>query len=264
MTYTLRISRALLACTALLMTPWAFAQPTATSASESASKRTDSAQGQASAFAGSSFGSPTGTGSRLRNFGVGAYVQRVDLPSSEYDGSVALTAGLGNPDQLLGLDVTVVSSSVFAGSGSSQGLGESGSFAVKVHRNLPNGFSLAVGTGAIGRFGAAKSNVSSSYMVVSKGLPAPVGKAILVHAGFGDGGYDPDGRGVSAFGAIAWYVVPRLSLIADYSGRFANVGVSFVPFGRLPATVTLGAVNLNDRYNLGTQAALSVGFGFRI
>jgi hypothetical protein len=73
---------------------------------------------------------------------------------------------------------------------------------------------------------------------------------------------DPGKSGANVFGSAALYLTPQVALIGEYTGRFANVAVSVAPYSWLPMTVTVGAVNVTERYDADVELAVSVGFGF--
>lgn len=215
-------------------------------------------------YAAAAFQAPVGFGTRLGSVGFGVYGQMIDNAEDDFDGSAAVTVGLGDPGKWFGLDVSAVSSSLSGSSGAEDGFGEAGSFGVKLHTNLPRYISLAVGVQSFRAFGAAEdANQSSLYAAGSKFFKWD-GGGMMFTVGAGDGSFDHDANGLGAFGSLAWYIDPRFSLIAEYSGRYANAALSFAPFASQPLTITLGAVNLNDRYDLGTQGALSVAYGFSL
>lgn len=214
----------------------------------------------AKGYASGAFQVPSASGSGWGSVGVGLYGQTVDDPRKDYDGSAGLNFGFGNPAEYVGLDVSVSLSSLLGSKGSPDSFGESGSFGAKLHTNLPGMTSFAVGVQSIGRFGAAKANSSSVYTSLSKSFVT--GKyGFSATIGAGDTAFTT-GSGVGVFGSLGWFLTPQLALIAEHTGRFANVGVSAAPIKSLPLSLTAGAVNLEDRFGIGTQFAMSVGYGF--
>lgn len=217
-------------------------------------------------YAASAFQSPTGAGSSNGNVGIGLYGQTVDNgggSGSNMDGSLGLNIGMGDPVDQLGVDFAASFSSLL-GSGSSDTFGEAGSFGAKIHRNFPKYVSVAIGAQSFGAWGDARDfNQPSGYVAVSKffllertGLSATIGS--------GSRSYAVTGKGLGVFGALAWYITPGVSVIADYSGRFANLAVSMAPVSSWPVTVSLAAVNLNDRFGIGTQFAGTISYGFHL
>jgi hypothetical protein len=131
----------------------------------------------------------------------------------------------------------------------------------------------AVGVIGTGRWGTEKTtNRASVYAVGTKvfkiGTTSP--HALVVNVGLGDEsfqeldkttGFGKSGAGV--FGSLAFYIIPQVSIVADYTGRFLNAGISAAPFRSLPLTLTLGGVNLTNRYDSKPQAAASISYGFQ-
>lgn len=52
---------------------------------------------------------------------------------------------------------------------------------------------------------------------------------------------------VYPFVSVAAYVMPQLSLIADYTSGVTTLGVGIVPSPKLPITITMGAYNVNKQ-----------------
>ncbi|MGL5098943.1 MAG: hypothetical protein ACRC6B_02725, partial [Fusobacteriaceae bacterium] len=49
---------------------------------------------------------------------------------------------------------------------------------------------------------------------------------------------------IGGFAAVAVYLMPQLSLIADYTSGITTAGIGFVPFPKLPVSFTMGASDL--------------------
>lgn len=225
----------------------------------------------ASSFAGVAFGSPIAFGADWGSAGIGIYGQTLDkdLTGEDGDGSMGVAFGLGDADRYVGLETVVSISSITGNSGDS--FGEAGGLGFKLHTNIGHGAAFAVGVLGTGRWGnAADANRSSVYAVATKvfqiGSTSP--RALVVNVGIGDEGFqqlDTNGfgePGAGVFGSLAFFITPRISVIADYTGRFLNAGISAAPFRTLPLTITLGGVNLTDRYETDPQLAMTVGYGF--
>ncbi len=214
-------------------------------------------------YAASAFQVPAAGGAGWGGIGVGLYGQTLDNnPNDDYDGSFGVNIGLGDPAKYVGLDVSASLSSLSGADGSKDGFGDAGSMGLKLHTNLPGFTSFAVGVQSIGRWGAAAdANSSSVYAALSKYFMLG-NQGLTATVGMGDGAFHDDTDGVGVFGSLAYYPFSWLSVIAEYTGRFANAAVSVAPLRSLPLTLTAGAVNLGDRYDRGTQFAMSVGYGF--
>ena len=214
-------------------------------------------------FAAPAFQVPIAAGSGWGGIGFGLYGQTLDNnPNDDYDGAFGVNIGLGDPAKYVGLDVSASLTSLSDADGSDDGFGDAGSIGLKLHTNLPGYTSFAVGVQSIGRWGVAKdASESSVYAALSKYFPMG-SQGLTATIGMGDEAFHDQDDGVGVFGALAYYPVTWLSLIGEYTGRFANVAVSIAPFKSVPLTITAGAVNLNDRYDLGTEFGGSIGYGF--
>ena len=229
-----------------------------------------SEQGSVSAavrgIAAASMQTPVAYGARWRTAGFGFYGQTTESPSGkgDVDGGVGFALGLGDPDRFVGADLAVSSASLSPSSGGSDGLGESGSFGFKLHRNLPWYTSVAVGVNGFGRWGKLKNNSDESYYaVLSRFLNLGGAYGVVVNAGAGNEAYnDPGKNGVQAIGSLAFYYTTRFSLLVEHTGRFTNAGISVAPVSSWPATITMGVTNLGQRLGMDTEFAVSLGVGF--
>jgi len=226
----------------------------------------------ATSFAGVSFGSPIAFGADWGSAGVGIFGQTLNKSATgtRGDGSAGVAFGLGDADRYVGLetDVSIADLSSYNGNH----FGDGGALGFKLHTNLGDGAAVAVGVVGTARWGSEKdTNRASVYAVGTKafrvGGVSP--HALVLNIGIGDEGFRPINpstgfgkKGPGIFGSMAFYIVPQVSVIADYTGRFFNAGLSFAPFKTQPLTVTLGGVNLTNRYDTKPQAAMTIGYGF--
>jgi hypothetical protein len=67
---------------------------------------------------------------------------------------------------------------------------------------------------------------------------------------------------VNAFGSLAFYFTRQFSVIVDHSGRFTNAALSAAPIRGLPIVVTLGALNLGERFNSDVEFGGSIAYSF--
>jgi len=226
----------------------------------------------ASSFAGASFGSPMAFGADWGSVGVGVFAQTLSksVTGTRGDGSAGVAFGLGDADRYVGFETAVAIADLTTYNGNH--FGDGGSLSFKLHTNLPGGAAFAVGVTNTARWGTVNGQRASVYAVGTKvfkiGSTSP--HALIVNLGIGDEGFQELNTttglaksGAGVFGSLAYYICPQISVIADYTGRFLNAGVSIAPFKTIPVTVTLGGVNLTDRYNTNPQAAISVGYGFQ-
>lgn len=228
-------------------------------------------QAAPNSYAGASFGSPIAFGADWGTVGAGVYAQT--LPdeldeNDDFDGSAALVFGLGDADKYVGLETAVISSSLTDSAGSGDGFGEAGGLGFKLHTNVPGGAALAIGVIGTSRWGEAEdANESSVFANATKVFSIDTGArkhALVANIGVGDGGFTSsfNDDGVNVFGSLAFYVTRQFSIIADHSGRFTNAGISTAPFRGFPVVVTLGAVNIGERFGSDTQFGGTLGYTF--
>lgn len=231
--------------------------------------------GVAKSYAGASFGSPIAFGADWGAVGFGVFGQT--LPSNfngvtvdeDVDGSAAVFFGLGDAEKYVGLETAVVTTSL-TGSNvqGDEKFGESGGLSFKLHTNLPGGAAAAVGVLGTARFGNAEdANESSVFANATKVFSIDTGSrkhALVANIGVGDGGFtnDFDDDGVNVFGSLAFYLTRQYSLIADHNGRFTNLGVSAAPFDQFPVVVTVGALNVGERFGSSAQFGGTLGYTF--
>ncbi len=231
------------------------------------------ASGQAAtSYAGASFGSPIAFGADWGSAGVGLFGQTLSksVTGTRGDGSVGVAFGLGDADRYVGLETQVSIADLSSYNGNH--FGDGGALGFKLHTNLGYESAFAVGVIGTGRWGTEKDTTRASvYAVGTKafkiGDTSP--HALVISVGIGDEafqelnqstGFGKAGAGV--FGSMAFYVTPQISVIADYTGRFLNAGLSVAPFKSLPFTATLGGINLTNRYDTKPQVGLLLGYGF--
>ncbi|NGY04857.1 hypothetical protein [Solimonas terrae] len=224
-------------------------------------------QQQTYGYAGSTFGSPLAFGASGGAVGVGVFALRDGSRNGNGhfdDGSAGITLGLGDPSRYVGLETSVGLSSLTGHNG--DGFGKAGSFAFKLHTELPGSASFALGVIDVAPWGAADGpNSASVYVAAAKVFPLTLfgsRYALVGNVGIGDNQFTHSTRGSSPFGSLAFFFRRQVSLIVDDSGRFLNAGVSVAPFEHVPLSFTLGAFNLGREEGLKTGIAGSVGFGY--
>lgn len=173
--------------------------------------------------------------------------------TTHIDSSISTGFGLGNPQDLVGIELTyniLSTRTKFA---------VNGSFDVKVHRRIfeAENFWAAVALGVNNFYSygpEAKTNASSAYGVVS-GLtylrpnnPAsPMALALTLGAGgapvFADGG-------VGFLAGAGLEVHPQIGLGSSWNGKAFSLGASFLPFTNLPLTLS---AEYNDVFNMTRQ-----------
>ncbi len=185
------------------------------------------------------------------------------------DAAFVVGFGLGDPRELVGLDVALTSYSTVRSP-----LFEVVYLSFEVHRRLPASFAIAAGWENAVQLGPDPGDGGSSmYGVVSRTFQlrddpfAPL-SAMVASVGVGNGRFrsidaiinDRDELGV--FGSVALRVLPSVGLIANWSGHDLGLGASVAPFRRVPLIVTAGFRDVAGDANDQPRFVLAIGFGY--
>lgn len=186
--------------------------------------------------------------------------------TNQADGGLALGGGLGDPQKIVGLDVTLAILSLF---GDNAGRG---SFSFKIHRSLPESFAVALGFENAINWGGTDGS-SSIYGVVSKFFQLtettkePFSQLTL-SLGVGGGRFRSEGAiedGVNSLGVFAsagLRIVEPVSAIVEWSGQDLNAGISLIPFQNIPLTVNLAGADLTGNAGDGARFVMSIGYNY--
>ena len=209
---------------------------------------------------------PIGFGANFGQiFGGFAFQSRTRF-TNQADGGLALGVGLGEPQKIVGLDVTMAILSLF---GDNAGRG---SFSFKIHRSLPEGFAVALGFENAINWGGTDAG-SSIYGVVSKFFQftettkEPFSQLTL-SLGVGGGRFRSEGAiedGVNSLGVFAsagLRIVEPVSAIVEWSGQDLNAGISLIPFQNIPLTVNLAGADLTGNAGDGARFVMSIGYNY--
>jgi hypothetical protein len=220
---------------------------------------------------GSSAATPVAYGAEWGDVFVGAGFQnRMRYVSSSLpvrqraDGAVVTGFGLGNPRQLVGLELAYTSFSTVR-----SGFFNHSSVSFKIHRELPANFAIAYGwedwirsKGLDG--GSSMYGVLSSFIRTRESDGSPF-SSVTLSAGVGGGRFQTEQaidqwkHGANAFGSIGVRVASPMSLIADWTGQDLTVGASIVPFARLPLYISPGFADVTHTAGDGARFILGVG-----
>lgn len=207
---------------------------------------------------GISFGSPTAYGAAWGQVFAGVGGQTLSTPGQDVDGSALVGAGIGDARRSIGFEVAVNVISL------RDSFGDAGSSNYKLHRVLPDRSAFAIGVADAGGWGDAQDAPSSKYGVYSKAVDLmpetpkrPLTLAWTVGLGT-DRFADPD-KDVGVLGSVALSWHRQVSVIADWSGRDLGIATSVVPLYRIPLIVTVGFINLAERFD-DAQFAGGVGY----
>jgi hypothetical protein len=187
------------------------------------------------------------------------------------DGSLALGFGLGDPINLVGIDLSW-------GIGSVRNFGANGGFNASVGRVLVNQprLSLSVAGGVINAFayGTEFDNgleaPSNGYGAVSATIPlrpfdVNFRQLVQLSAGVGGNLFAPlnqryEGPTVGGFVSAGVELSPNLGASLAVSGRGTNLSLGWAPSRRLPVFVSLLAADVFSATPYGTVGVLTIGW----
>ncbi|GCA81136.1 hypothetical protein [Microcystis aeruginosa] len=215
---------------------------------------------------GASISTPIGFGASLGQIFGGFGFQSRTRFTNQADGGLSLGGGLGDPQKIVGLDVTLAILSLFDDNAGR------GSFSFKIHRSLPEGFAVALGFENAINWGGTDGG-SSIYGVVSKFFQLtettkePFSQLTL-SLGVGGGRFRSEGAiedGVNSLGVFAsagLRIVEPVSAIVEWSGQDLNAGISLIPFPKIPLTVNLAGADLTGNAGDGARFVMSIGYNY--
>ncbi len=226
-------------------------------------------------FPGITLNNPPGFGGGWGNIGIGAQFNNRNRFTSE-DGALSVSIGLGDPQEAVGFDVSLALTGLSNDRGATDNLG-AGSINVQASRVLPNNYSISAGViNLVDWMDAASDTGRSFYSSVSKVLifdediekPFSLG---FVTLGVGNGVFrtesniDPTdelgGTQLNVFGSFATSMGSQAHAIAEWTGQDLTMGLSVVPFKRIPLVASFGLNDLTGNAGDGVRLNLSIVYG---
>ena len=211
---------------------------------------------------------PTGFGGDRNTGFVSASYQERGRFSDDDDVGLGFGVGLGDSQKSVGVELSYT----LASFGRNRDFG-SGGFNVKVHRQLPNDWGVAVGWNGFLNIGDENNFEQSLYGVATKiirtqeKLEKPFSR-VAVTLGVGGGQFrteeavfDGDDE-ISVFGSVAVRAVKSASIIAEWTGQDLGVGVSVAPFPNIPLVITPALRDITGAGD-GTRFVVGTGFSFK-
>jgi hypothetical protein len=207
---------------------------------------------------------PSAYGKSWGQVSVGGSFQGRTRYGSESDAAIGFGFGLGDARKAVGLDVGV-------GIGDVSGF-QRGSIGLKLHRQLGNQLAIAVGVNNALTWGTIDGGISP-YGVITKGFRLREDTSIpfsqlYVSAGAGTGRYRSEDdvinnrNSVGAFGSVAVRIIEPMNLIAEWSGQDLTLGLSILPFRRLPLVFSPAVTDVTGTAGDGPRFTFGVGLGF--
>lgn len=209
---------------------------------------------------------PSAYGQTFGDIGFGVGFQSRTRFTNDADGSFGLGIGLGDPEQAIGVDVGITSVSTIRRSPFT-----AGTISLKLNRNLPEDFVIAVGIQGLATWGITDAG-SSVYGVVTKQFrlnenPNASFSRLYLSVGTGGGQFRSEsdvqnGVGsVGVFGSAALRIANPVNAIVEWTGQDLTLGFSITPFSDLPLVITPAITDVTGNAGNGTRFILGIGYG---
>ncbi|MDJ1170034.1 hypothetical protein PMG71_11405 [Roseofilum sp. BLCC_M154] len=209
---------------------------------------------------------PSAYGQQWGKVGVALGMQSRTRYTHHADAGLGIGIGLGNPQTGVGVDVGVSIVDLIGDTG------QDGSVSVKIHRQLPQNWAIAVGVHNAIQWGNTDGG-SSVYGVVSKrfdlreNISDPFSR-VYVSAGVGGGQFRSEDNimgqqdGIEVFGGVAVRVIPSVNAIVEWTGQDLTLGTSIVPYSKIPLVITPAVTDLTGSAGDGSRFILGIGYVF--
>lgn len=214
---------------------------------------------------GVSIMNPSAYGASWGKIGIGVGYQDRTRFTDNNDAVVGLAFGLGDAQKYVGLEVGIGITDV-------DNPFSDGKVSLKLHRQLPEDFNIALGVQGIGDWGETDGG-SSVYGVVSKRIviqeiTSQPFSEIYLSLGVGGGQFrsesdiDNGVNSVGVFGSVAVRVIEPISFITEWTGQDLTLGLSIVPFRNLPFVIVPAITDVTNTAGDGTRFILGASYRF--
>jgi hypothetical protein len=208
---------------------------------------------------------PSGYGASWGNAGIGIGLQERVRFRDEADGVVGVGFGLGNSSKSVGLQVGISFVDL-------SNPWRDGTVNVKLHRRLPEDFSVAVGVQGATTWGETDGG-SSVYGVTTKRFVLREDRTkpfseIYTSVGIGGGQFRSESdindgvESIGVFGSLAVKVAEPVGFVAEWTGQDLTIGLPFVPFRNLPLVVVPAVTDITGSAGNGARFILGAGYSF--
>jgi hypothetical protein len=184
------------------------------------------------------------------------------------DGTAGIGFGIGDARRNVGLQLSYSVASF----GTTRDFG-TGGFNAKLHRNLGNGLSVALGwegfvtTGEVVDFKDSVYGAVTQVIRTRPNLNDPFSRIALT-AGLGNGRFRSESDiannvgSVNVFGSVAVRVARPVSAIVEWTGQDLALGLSIAPFRNVPLVITPALRDITGAGD-GTRFVLGAGIAVR-
>ncbi len=208
---------------------------------------------------------PSAYGPSWGSAGVGFGFQERVRFRDQADGVIGLGFGLGDARKSVGLQVGVTLVDVSSPF-------RDGAINLKLHRRLPEDFSVAIGTQGVVSWGVTDGG-SSVFGAVSKRFVLKKDRTkafseLYTTLGVGGGQFrsesniDNGVESLGVFGSVALKVIQPVSLITEWSGQDVTIGASIVPFRSIPLAIVPAVTDVTGSAGDGARLIFGLGYSF--
>lgn len=213
---------------------------------------------------------PSAYGNSEGRAAIGFGWQTPSASSSDIEGGVGVSVGLGDSQQAVGLDIGVsvsVTPEQFA---------DRAALSAKLHRQLSKDWAIAAGVRSVINFNSDKNSLDegevSVYGVVTKQFRLRPDQSdpfsrLYLSVGVGGGQFrrlsdrEDDVNSLGVFGSVAVRVAQPVNAIAEWTGQDFILGFSWTPIPRVPLVIT-PAVDTTGNAAGENRFLLGIGYGF--
>jgi hypothetical protein len=215
---------------------------------------------------------PSGYGASDNTGYVGVDFQSRTRYTQKSDAELGVGVGVGNAKDVA-LDINYTVNSLTGSGGGKTG---DGGFSAKVHKQLSDDSSVAIGYNQFAKIGTSDYQSGSYYAVGTKVLATqdkldkPFSR-VAITAGVGGGvfnGFDPkfnpdvNKDSISPFASVAVRVAEPVSAIVEWTGQDLAAGLSIKPFRDVPLTLTPAFRDISGAGN-GARFVMGAGYSFK-
>ena len=208
---------------------------------------------------------PSAYGASWGSAGFGFGFQERARFTDESDGVIGFGFGLGNPRKNLGAQVGVSLVDVSSPF-------RDGAINLKLHRRLPQDFSVAAGVQGLATWGDTDGG-SSVFGVTTKRFKLRQDRTkafseLYTTLGVGGGQFRSESdindgnENVGVFGSLAVKVIQPVGFVAEWSGQDLTIGVPLVLFRRLPLVIVPAVTDITGSAGDGTRFVVGLGYSF--
>ncbi|MCC0176745.1 hypothetical protein I4641_07110 [Waterburya agarophytonicola K14] len=208
---------------------------------------------------------PSAYGASWGSFGIGFGFQERARFIDRSDGVIGLGFGVGNPQKNVGAQIGVSLVDVSS-------LFRDGAINVKLHRRLPQDFSVALGVQGITTWGDTDGG-SSVYGVTTKRFKLRKDRTkpfseVYTTLGLGGGQFRSESdinngnETVGVFGSVAVKIIEPVGFVTEWTGQDLTLGLPLVLFRRLPLVIVPAVTDVTGTAGDGTRFVVGVGYSF--